>query len=72
MIIIFFLILIFFILFLCYNNHYKKTKYINDSCKVTRWGCCPDGITVSKDYRGSNCFSPRPTYYSELDMVTKE
>ena len=25
-------------------------------CKVTRWGCCPDKITVRLDPWGTNCF----------------
>jgi hypothetical protein len=71
MIIIFFLLLLVLIVILYFikERQDKKLKHNNpffsDTCEGTRWGCCPDGITVRQDNRGTNCFAPRPSYHAE-------
>lgn len=58
-VIIILVILIIIVLFvIMYQNldrrHYRR-RY--GGCKGTRWGCCPDGMTVRDDSEGTNCVS---------------
>lgn len=65
----FVLLIIFYILLNKNNNNQRRHNRWYGGCDGTRYGCCPDGVTVKEDQWGSNCVPSHHHHHHDQDYV---
>ena len=65
----FVLLIIFYILLNKNNNNQRRHNRWYGGCDGTRYGCCPDGVTVKEDQWGSNCVPRQRHHHHDQDYV---